>query len=127
VGASLQRSFLWPKIKVLHLTENMRVDRNDPQSARFAEWLQNVGQGKDLPLDHTFSIPLFRYESVSDHNFPVSCEQRHIWTECQGPSHLEKNFVQEKEAKVIDLIILWILHIVVWFEADALDHHICTV
>jgi hypothetical protein len=57
VGACLQRSFLWPKIKVLHLTENMRVDRNDPQSARFAEWLQNVGQGKDLPLDHTFSIP----------------------------------------------------------------------
>jgi PIF1-like helicase len=52
VGACLQRSFLWPKIKVCHLTENMHVDRNDPESARFAEWLQNIGKGKDLPLEH---------------------------------------------------------------------------
>ena len=57
VGACLQRSFLWPKIKVCHLTENMRLDRNDPESARFAEWLQNIGQGKDLPLEHTFALP----------------------------------------------------------------------
>ena len=42
IGACLQRSILWQKIKVLHLTENMRVDRNDPQSTRFAEWLQSV-------------------------------------------------------------------------------------
>jgi hypothetical protein len=35
----------------------MHVGRNDPQSARFAEWLHNVDQGNDLPLDHTLSIP----------------------------------------------------------------------
>ena len=35
----------------------MRVDRNDPQSTRFAEWLQSVGEGKDLPLNHMFSLP----------------------------------------------------------------------
>jgi PIF1-like helicase len=57
VGACLQRSFLWPKIMVFHLTENMHVDRNDPESARFAEWLQNIGQGKDLSLEHTFALP----------------------------------------------------------------------
>jgi PIF1-like helicase len=57
VGAWLQRSFLWPKIKVFHLTENMCEDRNDPESARFAELLQNIGHGKDLPLEHTFSLP----------------------------------------------------------------------
>ena len=43
IEACLQRSILWQKIKVIHLTENMRVDRNDPQSTRFAEWLQSVG------------------------------------------------------------------------------------
>ena len=37
IGACLQRSMLRQKIRVLHLTENMRVDRNDPQSTRFAE------------------------------------------------------------------------------------------
>ena len=57
IGACLQRSILWQKIKVLHLTENMRVDRNDPQSTRFAEWLQSMGEGKDLPLNHVFSLP----------------------------------------------------------------------
>ena len=57
IGACLQRSILWQKIKVLHLTENMRVDRNDPQSTGFAEWLQSVGEGKDLPLNHVFSLP----------------------------------------------------------------------
>ena len=57
VGATLQRSFLWPKITVPHLTENMHVDQNDPQSAMFSEWLQDVSQGKDLPLNHTFVVP----------------------------------------------------------------------
>jgi hypothetical protein len=60
VGVCLERSFLWPKIKVCHLTENMCVDRNDPESARFAEWLQKIGQGKegkDLPQEHTFAPP----------------------------------------------------------------------
>jgi len=31
VGASIQNSYLWPHVKVLHLTENMWVDSNDPE------------------------------------------------------------------------------------------------
>ena len=37
VGASIQRSHLWHHVEVLHLTENMRVDPHDPQSAQFAQ------------------------------------------------------------------------------------------
>ena len=57
VGASIQRSVLWRHIKVLHLTENMRVDPTDHQSKEFACWLLDVGQGKDLPLNHFFTLP----------------------------------------------------------------------
>ena len=53
VGACIQRSPLWHCVKALHLTENMCVDPHDPQSAWFAQWLSDVGQGKDLPLDHS--------------------------------------------------------------------------
>ena len=44
-------------IKVLHLIENMQVDSNDQQSAQFEQWLLDVGQGKDLPLNHQFTLP----------------------------------------------------------------------
>ena len=57
IAASIQRSSLWQYIKVLHLTQNMRVDRHDPQSAQFAQWLLDVGHGKNLPLDHSFTVP----------------------------------------------------------------------
>ena len=35
----------------------MRVDQDDPDSLHFAQWLLDVGHGKDLPLDHTMEIP----------------------------------------------------------------------
>ena len=52
IGAYIQRSRLWRHIKALHLTENMRVDPNDQESAQFEQWLLDVRQGKDLPLNH---------------------------------------------------------------------------
>jgi hypothetical protein len=57
IGACIQRSPLWQEVKGLHLTENMRVHWNDPQSAQFAEWLLHIGHGKDLPLDHSITLP----------------------------------------------------------------------
>ena len=57
VSACIQISLLWHHVKVLHLTENMHVDPHDPQSAWFSQWLSDVGQGKDLPLDHSLTPP----------------------------------------------------------------------
>ena len=57
MGASIQRSYLWHHVEVFHLTENMCVDPHDPQSAQFVQWLSDVGQGKDLPLDHSITHP----------------------------------------------------------------------
>ena len=53
IGACIQRSRLWRYIKVLHLTENMP---NDQQSAQFEQWLLDVRQGKNLPLNHQFTL-----------------------------------------------------------------------
>ena len=58
VAACIQRSPLWHLyVTVLHLTENMHVDRSNPDSVQFANWLLDVGHGRGLPLDHSFTIP----------------------------------------------------------------------
>jgi hypothetical protein len=56
IGACLQKSDLWKRhVQVLFLKKNMRVDRDDPDSLRFAQWLLDVGHGKGLPLNHTIT------------------------------------------------------------------------
>lgn len=32
------------------------MDSHDPKSTQFPAWLQDIGEGKDLLLDHTFSL-----------------------------------------------------------------------
>ena len=56
VNASLCKSRLWRHIEVLHLTQNMRLDRT-PQSDAFAQWLLKVGAGSDLPPDKSIPLP----------------------------------------------------------------------
>src|SRR6202042_753722 len=47
VDASLRRSRLWQHVEVLHLKQNMCLDRT-PESEAFAEWLLKVSAGSDL-------------------------------------------------------------------------------
>ncbi|CDO77896.1 hypothetical protein BN946_scf184952.g8 [Trametes cinnabarina] len=44
VSASLRSSFLWPSVEVLALHRNMRLEPSS-DSAQFAQWLLEVGQG----------------------------------------------------------------------------------
>jgi len=44
VQATVQRSHIWRDISVLHLTQNMRLNRNDQQT-QFAQWLLGLGHG----------------------------------------------------------------------------------
>ena len=61
ISASLKKSFLWPKFKVLQLKENMRVlnNGNDSKLKEFDQWLEQLGEGK-LPYldDHSAAIEL---------------------------------------------------------------------
>jgi len=68
VGASIQRSHLWHHVKVLHLTQNIHVDPHDPQSIQFAQWLSDVSQGKNLPHDHSFTLP---HHMICDPGIPA--------------------------------------------------------
>ena len=54
----LQRSYLWREVKVLHLTQNMRLGGpNALQEDRdFAKWLLDVGSGR--ATDNTFCVKL---------------------------------------------------------------------
>ncbi len=50
--AALLRSILWCKVRVLILTENMRL-RADPLSKPYAEYLLRVGNGQESSIiDH---------------------------------------------------------------------------
>ena len=48
VSASIKKSYLWPKFRILRLIENMRIinNGNDPKLMEFDEWLEKLGDGK---------------------------------------------------------------------------------
>lgn len=56
VSASLLRSPLWTDIKVLKLTQNMRV-ASDPNAQPFSSWLLNIGHGRRCIADETIQLP----------------------------------------------------------------------
>ena len=62
ISASLKKSFLWSKFKVLKLNENMRVLNNgdDTKLKEFDQWLEQLGEGKIPYLDEysdTIQLP----------------------------------------------------------------------
>jgi hypothetical protein len=56
VGATIQSSPLWQNVILLRLQQNMRLQRGDGTAA-FAEWLLDVGHGKNLPADGNIDLP----------------------------------------------------------------------
>jgi hypothetical protein len=56
IGATIQRSHLWKDVQILHLTQNMRLN-NDPDSQVFAQWLLDVGHGRNSDADSMVTIP----------------------------------------------------------------------
>jgi len=65
VSASLQCSTLWPNITILHLTQNMRL-RGDPNSVAFAQWLLDVGHGRNNTTAADGSIQLPQHMRCGD-------------------------------------------------------------
>jgi hypothetical protein len=52
VDACLQRSYIWDKVDVLHLTENMRLQSHGTDDDRdFAQWLLDIGRGSSFEPD----------------------------------------------------------------------------
>jgi hypothetical protein len=56
VSASLLRSVLWTDIKVLKLTQNMRV-ASDPNAQAFSSWLLDIGHGRGRTANDTIHLP----------------------------------------------------------------------
>ena len=48
VDACIQRSQLWDHIDILKLQENMRLSVADPDTQGFAQWLLDVGNGRNM-------------------------------------------------------------------------------
>ena len=103
VSACIQRSPLWNHVNILHLKKNMRVDPNNPDSARFAQWLLDVGHGKELPLNHSFTIPAHMKlqgpetaEALVSEIYP----NLHLGSALQGGYFLERSILCARNTEV---------------------------
>ena len=57
VGASLQRSVLWPSIEVLRLTENMQLNTNREAEHIFSQWQLDLGHGQHTDESDDIVLP----------------------------------------------------------------------
>src|SRR6202023_191045 len=58
VNACMQRSRLWSSVKVLHLTQNMRLNVSLNEEHAFAQWRLDIGHGHHTAADGTIELPL---------------------------------------------------------------------
>jgi PIF1-like helicase/DNA helicase Pif1-like protein len=54
--ATITHSYLWNDIEIIHLHQNMRL-RHDPQAEEFAEWLLDIGHGRNSDENGEIQIP----------------------------------------------------------------------
>jgi hypothetical protein len=59
VGLCLQRSLLWKKVEILHLTQNMRLGGPNArqEDKDFAKWLLDVGHGRNIDPARNIELP----------------------------------------------------------------------
>jgi hypothetical protein len=48
INATIQRSYLWDNIEILTLTENMRLQQGNADAHEFAQWLLDIGHGRNM-------------------------------------------------------------------------------
>jgi hypothetical protein len=76
VNACMQRSTLWHSMKVLHLTQNMRLNVDDAQERDFAQWQIDIGHGRhtnesdDVSLPESFKCAENTVQSLIDTIYP---------------------------------------------------------
>ena len=51
IDATVQASVLWNRIEILRLCENKRLDSASPDLLAFANWLLDVGHGRNMVGD----------------------------------------------------------------------------
>ena len=56
INASLPRSHLWNHIEVLSLHTNMRLAQSSVDELKFANWLLDVGHGRNIDMDRTIAF-----------------------------------------------------------------------
>lgn len=48
VNATIQQSFLWDHVELLHLKKNMRLESSSADAQEFARWLLDIGHGRNM-------------------------------------------------------------------------------
>ena len=65
VNATVQRSYLWEHVEVLSLRQNMRLRQDGQDALDFAQWLLDVGHGRNHVNENKVQFPDYmRMESA---------------------------------------------------------------
>jgi hypothetical protein len=57
VNATVQRSMLWDHVEILRLHQNMRLNQDDADAQEFAQWLLEVGHGRNMDTNSQVHFP----------------------------------------------------------------------
>jgi hypothetical protein len=57
IDATIQRSSLWEHVEILHLRQNMRLEQGGQEAQEFAQWLLDVGHGRNLIDENKIRFP----------------------------------------------------------------------
>jgi len=57
VNATIQRSHLWQNVEILYLHQNMCLDQGSADAQQFAQWLLEVGHGRNMIHDTQICLP----------------------------------------------------------------------
>ncbi|KAF7776775.1 hypothetical protein Agabi119p4_5168 [Agaricus bisporus var. burnettii] len=102
IGASLQRSYLWPSICLLKLSTNMRIHDTSSSASSFLSWLESVGNGTANNLHGTVPIPpsmLMCSTSSLLHHVYHDISERHI---CPPPFYFASRSILAPHNIVVD-------------------------
>jgi len=104
VSASLCRSYLWQTTTLLHLQQNMRLDRT-PESDAFAQWLLGVGAGHQLGPNASITLPPSMRLSENTVDSLINTIYPHVADAQGNPDQyfLERTILSSKNDAVDDL------------------------
>ena len=87
--ACILNSLLWNNVEVLELTENVRIDRDDPNFQEFNQYLLNVGEGRNfIGQSNEVFIPAMLLSRATD----IDAFIQETYTNIENESYENNNF-----------------------------------
>jgi ATP-dependent DNA helicase PIF1 len=120
IAACLKRSPLWSTMQKLHLTQNMQL-QGDPDMARFAQWLLEVGEGRGILQGTSGSIPFPPTMLVRSQDELIN----KVYTQLDVPGHANDEYLRGQTILTPrnDDVVILNKKILAMFPGDVKTYH----